>query len=491
MISRMLERHAALMIFATAFLIRVTFIHLYPMIFGGDSVLRLANRDHVLLGYQLPLLQAAIYSLSRLTDDLLPVRYMMAIIGGLASGGFYLLVTTLVSRTAALWAALLFVSNPFLIELSIVPYQEVLMLAGLLFAFYWYFTSRWIACSLSLGLACLTRYEAWAAGPVLALGYWLHHGTKPLEGAKAVALFAWAPLAWIACHGGLSAGGTFVVEAPLSLDRLMRYVYLGWITAKNTPAPAILLGVLGVYGLWREQCWKDARFRILAAFLTLFLLAILFSAHGEQPNPERFVTAREATLLITAVLFAAGLALRKSDRVRIVLAVAGIGLGLHNTRAFLSRDTSEPHIQLSYELANFLDRNLKDGEQAAILTRPLPRDLVEGYLNKAFAKGGDAELRRAHTILASMDTSPPDYQRTLIHSKLGRPRLLSFSRPATGGPEPAGMNTVRVRWIAVWTDFVPGNKTEAQLGESATTRGSLIRTLHSGHIQVLVYRLPN
>lgn len=491
MITRLLERHTALVVFAVGLLIRVAFIHLHPMIFGGDSVLRLANRERILLGYQLPLLQTAIYAISRLTDGLLPVRYLMALIGGIAGAGFYFLASIFLNRTAALWAALLFASNPFLIELSIVPYQEVLMLAGLLFSFYWYFSGRWIACGLSLGLACLTRYEAWAACPVLALGYWMHRDGKAKEAAKAAVLFGWAPLAWIAYHRALSAGGTFVVEPPLSLDRLMRYVYLSWITMKNTPVPALLLALLGTSRLWQEQFWKDTRYRVLIAFLGLFLLAILFSAHGEAPNPERFVTAREATILITAVIFVAGFALKESRRIRIVLALTGIGLGLFSAQVYLTRDTSEPHIQLSYALANFLDRRLQQGERVAILTRPLPKELVDSYLSKVSAKGGDAELRRARAILAKMVTSPPDYQRTLIHSKLGRERLLSFASTAGPTPEAAGMNADDIRWVAVWTDFIPGNETEAYLRRSALARGRLVQTLRSGPVGVFVYRLAD
>ena len=47
MIKRLRERHTALAVFAAGFLIRVAFIHLHPIIFGGDS--HQAQRCHVIV----------------------------------------------------------------------------------------------------------------------------------------------------------------------------------------------------------------------------------------------------------------------------------------------------------------------------------------------------------------------------------------------------------------------------------------------------------
>ena len=53
-------------------------------------------------------------------------------------------------------AALLFTANPFLAELSIVPYQETLMLASVLFAFAFYFRESVTASAVAIALGCLT-----------------------------------------------------------------------------------------------------------------------------------------------------------------------------------------------------------------------------------------------------------------------------------------------------------------------------------------------
>ena len=80
-------RHAAAL-FVFAVLVRAALIHWHPAVFGGDTVLRLANRDKVLLSYQLPALQAAIHGVSMLGGGVVAVRYLMALIGATATNAF-------------------------------------------------------------------------------------------------------------------------------------------------------------------------------------------------------------------------------------------------------------------------------------------------------------------------------------------------------------------------------------------------------------------
>lgn len=440
-------------VFAAGLGVRLWLIHAFPIVFGGDTILRLANRDRILLAYQLPLLQSLIWGLSQITTDLWATRLLMALIGAAAGVGFYLLAAHFVDRARASWAALLLTTNPFLIELSIVPYQEVLMLAALCFAFHFYLARRLPAASVALGLACLTRYEAWAACPVLALA---HAGLTRRLPVSAL-LFGWAPLGWIVLHLGLSPGGTFVAEWPATFGRLVRYLYLAWITLKNTPAP---VWVLAAFGLLERP--HDRRLRTLAVFFVLFLLSIPFSAHGESPDPERRVTAREATLWIAAVAMAAGFA---RTRWLAWIAALGIAWGVFDAHRFLRRDTSEPHLRLSYRLARYIDGAVRERETAVILARPMPPELMRNYLDKVARRGGEPALRQARRVLESMDTSPPDYQRTLVHSRIGRHRLLS--RPAPGAA-----------WWFVWSD-APNPPPASGMKQ--------VETLSEGALRVVVY----
>src|ERR1051325_3229523 len=99
--------------------------------------------------------------------DPLLVQYLMAVIGAVAGVAFYLVARDLAGEKWAAAAALLFVTHPYILAGSTVPFQEILMLAGLLFAFHFAYSERWFFASLALAVACITRYEAWAACPVL------------------------------------------------------------------------------------------------------------------------------------------------------------------------------------------------------------------------------------------------------------------------------------------------------------------------------------
>src|SRR6266446_1071106 len=399
------SRHYAWLLMVIGLVLHSWLIHYWPIIFGGDTILRMANRDHILLSYQLPALQAALHYLGNVSASAIVARYFMASIGAVAGVGLYFLATHFMDPRRAFLTAMLFASNPFLLALSTVPYQEILMLAGLFFAFHFFLSGQVAAASLSLGVACLTRYEAWAACPVLVLAIAVERKWRPMEVVKAAMLFGWAPLLWIFYRGGISPGGTFVMETNISLWRLMRYVYLGWITVKNTPLPVLALALIGLGSAWRERTWKQPGAFILTTFILLFLISILFSAHGVSPDPERFVTIREAHLLISAVVMLAGFGLGQLTRFTLLLAALGFGLGIYDADRFVARETSPSNVQLSYDLARYLDSFLPDGNRVAILVKPIPPELIQTYLDKVFQKGGAAALADAQRVLQSMDTS--------------------------------------------------------------------------------------
>ncbi|MGH9675268.1 MAG: glycosyltransferase family 39 protein [Bryobacteraceae bacterium] len=436
-----------LLLFAAALAVRVAFIHLHPIVFGGDSILRLANSEHILLSYNLPVLQAAIWALG---GHVLAVRYLMALSGAASAAGAYLVASHFFDRRAALAAGLMMATSPFLVELSLVPYQEIPMLAALLFAFHFYYSGRHAGASLALGLACLTRYEAWCAVPVLIFAERRRIG-------RALLLFGWAPALWIIFRGGLSPAGTFVLEWPASLWRLQRYAYLAWITLKNTPPPIIILVLCGAGLLARSR--PPGRLLLPAAFVSIFLISILFSAHGVAPDPERYVASREAVIPIAAAIFVAAATVARWPRWAMPLCTIGLVWGIIDSHRFLLRDTGLPHVRLSYRLAQYLDKTLAPGEKAAILARAAP---AEGYLKKIERRSGAEGVRRAREMMAAMDTSPPEYQRTLIHSKLGpklgKERLLSRAHPSASivavwsdyaGPAPEGVEMTVLREGAV------------------------------------------
>ncbi len=522
--SRLWAYHAAIL-FASGLLVRIWLIHAYPVIFGGDSIVRLANRDRILLAYQLPLLQAGIHYLSLLSENPLLIRYGMALIGAVAGVGFYYMAVSLMGRATAFSCALFFVSSPFVLAYSVVPYQEILMLAALFFSFHFFFEENWSAASLCLGLACLTRYEAWLACPVLALAFAMKrrpHGRGLLKGCL---LFGWAPLAWTAYHGGITPSGTFALETNLNAERLWRFVYLGWITVKNTPLPVLALAALGLWRFWKQGLLRAFRFQMLAAFLVLFLVSVLFSAHGERDQPDRFVTAREAHVLLAAVIVLAGLGLNRVRRYGTALVIASLLTGLFMADRMVARESSAPHFQLSHRMALYLDQHVLDDQQVAVLAKAIPQPLLGRFLEKAERQGGTAGRRKALEVLIDLDASPPDYQRILVHSRLGKDQLKSLSRlplqaedglatpktiektPSREEPaatdeaaqplsedRPANGPTLREStpdwpdWVVVWSDFEPTNSAEAGLQRRLAGREPE-HVLRRGPLSVAAYRL--
>jgi hypothetical protein len=454
---------------------RLWIVFQYPIVFGGDTILRLANSDHIVLAYQLPTLQAAIHWLSVLTNDPLVVRLFMVLVSAVAGVGFYYLALSLFERRVAFSAALLFVTTPFVLALSTVPYQEILMLAGLLFAFGCAFREQWYLAGLSLGLACLTRYEAWLACPVLATAYVLQKGVRPATVLQAVVLFGWAPAGWIIFSGGLTPEGTYAVESRFSLQRFVRWAQLGFFALKKTPLPVLVLVAVGVWAFFNRALFRRRPYQLLLGFLALFLVGILFSAHGVGTQPERSVTSREAHILIVGLTLLAGLGLAEIRRSRSLLVALGVGVGLWMADRHVARETAEPGFVLSHETARYLDQHVAAHERVVVLAKDIHDDMRR-YLDASERRGGPGARARALEILMTLETSPPNYQRILVHSRMDKDQLLSLWRlpieertPSVTAAYSAAL-AEEPEWVVLWSDFRPSDKlshdflTEVQAG---------------------------
>jgi hypothetical protein len=459
----------ALIVAAAALAVRLWLILEFPIVYGGDSLLRLVNRDRILISYQLPLLQALIWAVTRISTGVLCVRLLMAALGAFAAVAFYRFAADFAGERAALAGALLFATDPFLTPVSSVPYQEILLLGCLLAALRPLFRGRDFPAALWLGLACLTRFEAWAACPVFAFVAWRRG--RPLW--QCVLLFAWAPLLWLAFRGGLSEPGTFVLDRALSFGRLYRILFLAFQTAANTTAATLALAALGAYAIFRERRYHDPRLRALAALLAVFAAAILFSAHGVPPDLNRYVTTREIHIPLALLTLAAAIGCAAFPRLALPLAVAGVATGAAGAWRFVAYETARPEIRLGYELARYLDSHVLPGESIAILSPPIDTGL---YLRRAFETGGAAGIEAAHKVLAEVDTSPLDVQRTRIHSHLPASQFATRA-----GDQP--------RWIAVWSTYVPQDDSGTRLSEQARSHPDRVLTV--GEVSVCVRRRPS
>src|SRR5260370_16847425 len=82
-------------VFLIGFALAASIIFTNPIIFGGDTLLRLMNRDHLLMGHQLPMLQVLIAAVTKISANPIWVRYLDAVIGGIPGVRVFFLIPAL------------------------------------------------------------------------------------------------------------------------------------------------------------------------------------------------------------------------------------------------------------------------------------------------------------------------------------------------------------------------------------------------------------
>jgi hypothetical protein len=484
-------------LFAMGVIVRLVLIRVHPVVYGGDSVMRMMNADRMLIAYQLPFLQVLIFGANLLSQDPITVRYLMAVVGGLAGVAFCWLSSLLWGREVGLLGTLFFIFNPFILVHSLVPYQEILMLLLLCFGLALLFESdRWrnlMLASLFLGLACLTRYEAWIVTAAAAGFYWKQGRAKRAalftwkSSLLTLVLFGWAPVLWIVCYQGVSPSGTFVLEGFREWERLYRIPYILMMTIHHAGVPAALLAAVGCLELWRTSRWKDPRVQMLALATAAFFVALVFSAHGVPPNPIRYVTDRESHWPLLAMLWATGLGayrlrnwlaigVQRPEPARVAAAplrgavycgVLGACLfwGLYQTHGRMVGLTSTPELQLNYAVAQYLNEHLPDGQNTLILAEPAPAAAILDYLEKARQKSGPEGREAARKVVEAMNIGPFDYSRTAVNSRFGKTR---FFHPGQlekfGSQNPMQtLRSLRIRLVVRFANYVPSSPWESQL----------------------------
>jgi hypothetical protein len=170
--------------------------------------------------------------------------------------------------------------------------------------------------------------------------------------------------------------------------------------------------------------------------------------------------------------------------------------GIFLAHRFVASEAADPKLRLSYDMALYLDQHVRNEQRAVILAKPVSGALFSDYLDKTTAHGGLAGRRRALENLRQLDISPPDYQRTLVHSRLGKQRLRSLSTPllppadevvSRSLPNPdSSAAPGEIDWLAVWSDFEPANTVEARLLEWTSGRQPFYTLRHDSH-SVCIY----
>jgi hypothetical protein len=463
-------------------------------------------------------LQLLIYGANLLSTDPIVLRWLMVLLGSMAGAAFYGLSSTLWGREAGFVCALLFVTNPLVIVHSLVPYQEILMVLLLCLGLWllWQRESAWklAVASLCLGLACLTRYEAWIITAVAALFYWRQHWAQKAVWKSLlhmVLLFGWAPLLWIFFQRGLSPSGTFVIEAWDHWKRLYRVLYILVMTAYHAGLWLSLGAVFGLNEFWNKGLWRNPRIQMLLVSLLVFLAALIFSAHGVPPDPIRYITDREAHWPLLFVIWFGGLGMYKLRKYSIAAQVlapgrkraaltAGvaylvlIGLcvfcGLRETERRLVSLAAQPNLQLDYQVAKFLDKYLPTGYCALVLAEPISARAIQEYLDRAYERSGANGLVAARQTVAMMDTGPFDYSRIVVNSRVGKQRIMHTAQLQASGLAWDGTPPASMRFAIRFSNFRPKDERETKLDGWIQEYGRKLTELSVRELTAQIFELP-
>jgi hypothetical protein len=546
-------RFELLTVLLLGLLVRIAFVHVHPAIYGGDTLARIMNADRILLAYQLPLLQLLIYLANLVSGEPLLIRYLMSLVGALAGAAFYLFSATLLDRPTARLASLFFIFNPFLLVHSIVPYQEILMLLFLCLGLHCLLRStsvpRWTRgelrgvegndtrtnhslttlskgggrrlqpsigwASLLLGLACLTRYEAWVIAATAGLYY---VGTLK-DGSprntirllmRTIALFGWAPLLWILLHRGVSPQGTYVLEGLASWARLWRIPYVAAMALVHAGPVVGLLAVFGLLTFWKSSLWHRREIQMVLGAAALLMLSLVFSAHGVEPDPQRYVTDREAHWFVLFPLWAAAVGLMEIQQrlilrgdashsktsiisqslgvtVSCFILILAVAWGASQTDRYIKRLLTDQNLHLDYAVAQHLEKGLPQGSKALIFAKPLPSEATQDYFDKVSRQGGTAALEVARRQLAELNSGPLDYSRIVVNTHLRKDQLIDASKLRVDVPDAASfLSQNHVGLAVIFSDYPTQAAETRHLLDYLNQRGKPQATLKDGALQVSI-----
>jgi len=406
-----------LLLLALGLLVRVPVLLAERAIHGGDSVLRLARSDELLIGYWLPLPQLLVFLARAIHPDPLWARLAFALVGALVPVALARALAAVHTLTAGACAGALLALHPLWAYYSLVPYQEGLMALFLLLGADALARGREGRAAVWLGLACLCRYEAWIAAGLAAAGRW----RRPLRAA----LFLWAPLFWTAGHLGLSPRGSYVLDLDPAARHWTRLVFLFTKLREYSGDALLVLAAAGIVVAVRR---RDRRWAWGALFVGAVVCAAALAGHETPPGSGR-ISERMAHLPVAALCGSAGLALaglaeaargraRLAGRAAVVVVVAVLGWRWHGQlRAQVREAASDPSLRLAVQVASFAHRELPRGGRIAVAGPAVAAEAVEAYVRKVAASGGDVAAARA--IADGFAAHSPDLDR--VAAQLPRP----------------------------------------------------------------------
>jgi hypothetical protein len=330
---------------------------------------------------------------------------------------------------------------------------------------------------------------------------------------RTMVLFGWAPLLWILLHRGVSPQGTYVLEEPATWTRLWRIPYVTAMALHHAGPVVGLLASFGLLTFWKASLWRKREIQMVLAAAALLMLSLVFSAHGVEPDPQRYVTDREAHWFVLFLFWAAALGLfdikqrlmpwaetshsqppTASRNLRIAIyylaLILAVVWGAVQTDRYVKRLLSDQNLNLDYAVAQHLESNLPHGSNALVFAQPLPPDATQEYFDKVYLQGGAQALDVARRQLAEINSGPLDYSRVVVNTRLGKNQILDASKLIVNAADAGSfLSQNRVRLAAVFSNYPAQEANTRHLLDYVKQRGKPQVTLEDRGLQVSIYEV--
>jgi hypothetical protein len=294
-----------IILFLINLLILLAFTCVYPAIFNWDSINRIMNHDKLEVGHWLPGLQLIIYMVYKLKMGIVGLRISLIAISICANISLYLFVRNQLNKRVAFVCALLFMTTPRLLAISIVPYQEPLMFLLLFLGLYLYSIKHTNIGYLLFGASCLVRYEAWIFCFLFAfkeLYSVLKYRTSNLDFKKVFTIpFLFGGIIAALIFKYPSTNGNSTVSTLLNSVTEINSISLTSVMFSRISHPVVIF-IFAVLGIMYCLLWmKDRERKNLWLVILFFFLACLLPASlriNGAPSSFRTILIPVATLIL-------------------------------------------------------------------------------------------------------------------------------------------------------------------------------------------------
>ena len=286
--------------------------------------------------------------------------------------------------------------------------------------------SYWLM-SLSLGLACATRYEAWFVALFLAVLELHRSGLGAKQLLRVTLLFGWAPLVWVAVHGGFAPSGTYVADTDWSWTKWERVPYLAGRIVAHAPYALVLVPLGFVTRGQDRERWPPRALWALGA-IALVTCAIILAGHAYPPGTS-LVSERAAHFpMVGIVLVSAWVlgSLTPGSKVQPLLLFLSLAGSVALSQRHVEARASTAEVSFIHSVARYIDTSLPSNEMILVAGKPVDPALIDHYLD-LIARRKPEELEAARRLVQEL-TLPESYQRLVVSLPRGRERLIAASR---------------------------------------------------------------